>query len=290
MMKNQRIFGFAVIAVIYVLAIFLGLFSFRIFEEVTSLYLAIFLADIVATLFVYLAGVFVKNTSVYDPYWSVQPLVIVIFLLTRFQVWNFGILLMLIALFYWGIRLTANWAYTFDSLETQDWRYDMLKEKSKKLYPIVSLIGINLFPTIIVYLALLPAMVFFETGGSNIFTILGFLICLIAASLQLFADIQMQKYRKSPHDKNQIIQEGLWKYSRHPNYLGEILMWWGIFMMMFSQNPTRWYLAIGALLNTLMFFFISIPMAEKRLAGYKTNFDEYKQRTRMLLPIKKVDR
>lgn len=289
-MKQKRVFGFAAIAVIYVLAIFIALFSFQILEKYLSLYLAIFLADVIATLFVYFAGVFVKNTSVYDPYWSVQPLIIVSFLLTRFQVWNLGILLMLIALFYWGIRLTANWAYTFDSLNSQDWRYDMLKEKSKKWYPVVSLLGINLFPTVIVFLAVLPAIVFFEQGGVNIITIIGFVICLLAASLQLVADIQMQKYRNSPHDKSSIIRIGLWKYSRHPNYLGEILQWWGIYIMMVSIQPDKWYLAIGAILNTLMFFFISIPMAEKRLASYKLNFDIYKQETRMLLPFKKADR
>ncbi len=289
-MKQKRVFGFAVIAVIYVLAIFIALFSFQILEKYLSLYLAIFLADVIATLFVYFAGVFVKNTSVYDPYWSVQPLIIVSFLLTRFQVWNLGILLMLIALFYWGIRLTANWAYTFDSLNSQDWRYEMLKEKSKKWYPVVSLLGINLFPTVIVFLAVLPAIVFFEQGGVNIITIIGFVICLLAASLQLVADIQMQKYRNSPHDKSSIIRIGLWKYSRHPNYLGEILQWWGIYIMMVSVQPDKWYLAIGAILNTLMFFFISIPMAEKRLASYKLNFDIYKQETRMLLPFKKADR
>lgn len=289
-MTQKRAFGFAVIAVIYVLAVFIALFSFRLFENYFSLYLAIFLADVIGTLFVYFAGVLVNNTSVYDPYWSVQPLIIVTFLLTRFQIWNLGILLMLIALFYWGIRLTANWAYTFDSLKYQDWRYDMLKEKSKQWYPVVSLLGINLFPTVIVYLAVLPAIVFFEKGGTNVITFLGFFICLIAASLQLFADIQMQKYRNSPHDKSSIIRIGLWKYSRHPNYLGEILQWWGIYIMMVSVQPDKWYLSIGALLNTLMFFFISIPMAEKRLATYKLNFAEYKQETRMLLPFKKVDR
>ncbi len=289
-MKKNRTFGFAVIAIIYVLAVLLGLFVFRWMEAYVSFYLAIFIADVAATLFVYLTGVFVKNTSVYDPYWSVQPLVIVLFILTRFQVWNLGILMMLIALFYWGIRLTANWAYTFDSLEFQDWRYDMLKEKSGKLYPVVSLLGINLFPTIIVFLAVLPAIIFFEKGGSNFFTFVGFAICLLAASLQLFADIQMQRYRKSPHHKSEIINIGLWKYSRHPNYLGEILMWWGVFIMMFSVNPDLWIYGIGALLNTAMFFFISIPMAEKRLANYKANFGEYKKNTRMLLPLKKTSK
>jgi steroid 5-alpha reductase family enzyme len=289
-MKKNRTFGFAIIAIIYVLAVLLGLFVFRWMETYVTFYLAIFIADVIATLFVYLTGVFVKNTSVYDPYWSVQPLVIVLFILTRFQVWNLGILMMLIALFYWGIRLTANWAYTFDSLESQDWRYDMLKEKSGKLYPVVSLLGINLFPTVIVFLAVLPAIVFFEKGGSNFFTFVGFALCLLAASLQLFADIQMQRYRKSPHDKSEIINVGLWKYSRHPNYLGEILMWWGVFIMMFSVNPNLWIYGIGALLNTAMFFFISIPMAEKRLANYKANFDSYKKNTRMLLPLKKTSK
>jgi steroid 5-alpha reductase family enzyme len=286
-MRKHRLFGFAVIALIYVLAFLLGITLFRLVLPLTTIYLAVLIADVAATIFVYLTGLLVKNTSVYDPYWSVQPIVIVMLLITRFQVFNLGIVLMMVALLYWGIRLTANWAYTFDSLESQDWRYDMLKEKTGKFYPIISLIGINLFPTLIVYLAVLPAMIFMEKGGFNLFTLLGFLICLLAASLQLFADIQMQQYRNSPHDKAKIIDVGLWKYSRHPNYLGEILMWWGVFIMMFSVNTTLWIYGIGALLNTGMFFFISIPMAEKRLAGYKQGFAEYKNRTRVLLPIKK---
>jgi len=286
-MRKHRLFGFAVIALIYVLAFLLGITLFHLVLPLTTIYLAVLIADVAATIFVYLTGLLVNNTSVYDPYWSVQPIVIVMLLITRFQVFTLGIVLMMVALLYWGIRLTANWAYTFDSLESQDWRYDMLKEKTGKFYPIISLIGINLFPTLIVYLAVLPAMIFMEKGGFNLFTLLGFLICLLAASLQLFADIQMQKYRNSPHDKAKIIDVGLWKYSRHPNYLGEILMWWGVFIMMFSVNTTLWIYGIGALLNTGMFFFISIPMAEKRLAGYKQGFAEYKNRTRVLLPIKK---
>ena len=287
-MKKNRTFGFAIIALIYLFAILAGLFVFRTASEFFSFYLSIFIADVAATLFVYLTGLFVKNTSVYDPYWSVQPIVIVLFLLTRFKVFNLGIILMLIALLYWGIRLTANWAHTFDSLEEQDWRYDMLKAKTGRLYPFVSLIGINLFPTVIVFLAVLPAIVFFEAGGFNFGTLIGFLTCITAATLQLFADIQMQKFRKEPHEKDQIIDVGLWKYSRHPNYLGEIMMWWGIFIMMFSVDTSRWILLIGALLNTMMFFFISIPMAEKRLARYKSGFTDYKKHTRMLLPFKKT--
>ncbi len=289
-MKEHRLFGFAIIAIIYVLAVLVGLFVYAFLSDSVSIYGSIFLADVAATLFVYLAGVFVKNTSVYDPYWSVQPLVIVLFVWTIFDRWDLGVIMLLIALFYWGIRLTANWAYTFDSLATQDWRYDRLKAKTKQFYPFVSLFGINLMPTVIVFLCVWPAMIFLEKGGWNAITVIGFFMSITAATLQLFSDIQMQRYRKSDHDRSEIINVGLWKYSRHPNYLGEILMWWGVYVMMVSIYPQGWYYGIGALLNTLMFFFISIPMAEKRLATYKVNFETYKQETRMLLPFPKSNR
>ncbi|MDD3866893.1 MAG: DUF1295 domain-containing protein [Eubacteriales bacterium] len=80
---------------------------------------------------------------------------------------------------------------------------------------------------------------------------------------------------------------GVWKYARHPNYLAEIIFWWGIYLFLVSVRPRLWLLGFGALLNTLMFLFISIPMAEKRLAREKDGYEEYAARTRMLLPIKK---
>ncbi len=62
-------------------------------------------------------------------------------------------------------------------------------------------------------------------------------------------------------------------------------MWWGVFLVMVSVFPARWYLAIGALVNTLMFQFISIPMAERRMAAYKEGFAEYVAGTNRLMPF-----
>ena len=103
-------------------------------------------------------------------------------------------------------------------------------------------------------------------------------------TLAIFADIQMHKYRKNR--TTPFIRVGLWKYSRHPNYLGEILMWWGVAMAVVCAAPSAWYLAAGAVANTLLFLVVSIPMADKRQSR-KEGFAEYKKQTRMLLPIKK---
>ena len=111
-------------------------------------------------------------------------------------------------------------------------------------------------------------------------------ICLSvgAAVLQGTADIQMHKYRKNR--TTAFIRTGLWKYSRHPNYLGEILMWWGIALAVICSAPSVWYSAVGAFINTVMFLVVSIPMADGRQSR-KDGFEEYKRQTRMLLPIKK---
>jgi steroid 5-alpha reductase family enzyme len=110
------------------------------------------------------------------------------------------------------------------------------------------------------------------------------LVSMLAATLQCASDIQMHSFRR--RRTGSFIRVGLWKYSRHPNYLGEILMWWGIGLAVVVSAPEAWYFIFGALANTALFLFVSIPMADGRQSK-KNGFPEYKKATRMLLPIPK---
>ena len=196
--------------------------------------------------------------------------------------------LLSISVILWGIRLTLNWIYTFDNLLWIDWRYKQLKEQSGKLYPLVNFLGIHLFPTIIVYLCILPlAYVFYNESTLSVFVILFFITSILSFTMQGIADLQMHHFRKNR--RSTFIRTGLWKYSRHPNYLGEILMWWSIGLAsVFSLGFFNYFpLLIGASCNTLLFVFISIPLAEKHQASRKEGFEDYKKETRMLLPIYK---
>jgi len=146
-------------------------------------------------------------------------------------------------------------------------------------------VGIHMVPTLVVYGCVLPAVYAIREGlSANIASVLFLCLSLGAAIMQGIADIQMHKYRKNR--TTPFIRVGLWKYSRHPNYLGEILMWWGVAMAVVCAAPSAWYLAAGAVANTLLFLVVSIPMADKRQSR-KEGFAEYKKQTRMLLPIKK---
>ena len=269
--------------VVYLLAFAVGLYAFSLARG--DVFMRVLIADVAATLFVFLVSLPLGNASVYDPYWSVAPLAIVPVSIAAFGVWSLGTILLLVCISYWGIRLTANWAYTFHGYSHMDWRYSMLQEKTGVFYPLVSLLGIMLFPTMVVYLCLLPALHYLQTGGVNLFTCLGFALCLSAATLQLVADVQLHRFQRQSQNRGAIIRSGVWRHARHPNYLGEILMWWGVYLVMLSVRPDLWPLGIGALTNTLMFLMISIPMAETRMAGYKEGFDRYVAETNRLLPI-----
>lgn len=281
-MKTNRILSFLVILLVYVISSFIGILTYNYLSF--DLWLNLLISDVISTIVVFIFSLILKNASTYDPYWSVAPIVILLYSAFKNGL-NSASILVLIAVLFWGIRLTVNWAYTFKNFTYQDWRYTMLKEKTKKFYPLINFCGIHLFPTIVVYLCVLPAVYLMRFKVEiNIFTIIFFVVSLLSVTLQGVSDYQMHKYRKNK--TTQFIRSGLWKYSRHPNYLGEIMMWWSIALLVVLTLNNYWYFLTGATVNTLMFLVVSIPMADKRQSK-KEGFSEYKKATRMLLPIKK---
>lgn len=280
--KENRAASFAVVAIIYALVSAVGVAVY--FKLPFAPWLRLLISDCVATAITFAFSLIFKNASVYDPYWSVQPIVILAAFASVCRI-NPQRIILLVAVLLWGVRLTANWAYTFKSLNHQDWRYTMLKERTGKLYPLVNFLGIHMVPTLIVYATTLPCVfVMLENAPINAGFVLSILISLLATALQTISDYQMHSFKKN--GGKGFIRVGLWKHSRHPNYLGEILMWWGVGLSAVSILGFSWYLLIGALLNTVLFFAVSIPMADKKQSA-KDGFDEYKRDTRMLLPIRK---
>lgn len=281
-LKQNRAVSFIAVTLVYIIATVAGIITYKMLDS--PWWLSLLIADTVATVVTFIFSVIFGNASVYDPYWSVQPPVILLAFAIGKQLTVLGVLLCVVVCL-WGIRLTINWAYTFANLYHQDWRYTMLKEKTGVFYPIINFLGIHMVPTLVVYGCILPAVYAVINGlTANIGSIVFLCVSLSAVLLQGTADFQMHKFRKNR--TGAFNRYGLWKYSRHPNYLGEILMWWGVALSVVSSDFSAWYLSAGALANTVLFFAVSIPLADGRQSR-KDGFAEYKRETRMLLPIKK---
>ena len=284
--KRKKINGLLVFLIVYIAAFIAGLLSYLLFfnEKMDEL-LALFLADTVSTVVVFIVGVIVGSASIYDPYWSVQTVFIYIPLMIKYNNFSVGAFIYLFAILFWSVRLTINFIKGFDDLSYIDWRYKMLKEKSGPFYQIVSFTGIHMFPTIVVFLASIPAYLYIMNDMTfEPLNIIGLLIMTFATIIELVSDRDMRKFKEVRTSNKEIINIGLWKYSRHPNYFGEIMFWYGVALTFILSNIGMWYSIIGAILNTLLFIFISVPMEENHLKEYKEGFEEYKKKN-VFLPI-----
>lgn len=284
---KKKIIGLLILLSIYAVTFLVGLIIVNNLKNNMHILNAIFIANVIATILIWIVGMFFKTASIYDPYWSIQTIAIYIPLMIYTKQFNLGSILLLICLLFWAIRLTINFIITFNDISYIDWRYKMLNDKTKKFYPIVNLFGIHMVPTLIVYIASIPSFLYLLNANSFSFlNIFGLLIMVIATIIELISDINMHNFKKIRKSKEDIINVGLWKYSRHPNYFGEILFWYGLALVFILSNLNMWYVIIGAILNNCLFLFISIPLAENHMKLYKPNYDQYKKQTRMLIPIK----
>lgn len=279
----SRSLSFAWMIMIYLLALAAAT---AVYSQLHGMHilLATFLADAAATLVVWLFGVALGNSSAYDPYWSAAPIPVAVFWAAGAGMWSFANILFLFVLLVWSVRLTANWARRWNGLAHQDWRYTMFRQRMPRLWFLVNLFGINLMPTVLVYLAMVPVYFGLVSGSPvNLLTAAGFLLSASAIWMEHAADRQMDAYQRRPGPKSPHIAEGLWLLCRHPNYLGEILFWWGLWAMQMSLSPMLWTIA-GPVAITLLFIFISIPMMEKHVLESRPDYGRVVRDVPMLLP------
>jgi steroid 5-alpha reductase family enzyme len=282
---KTRSVSFIIVLAVYVFSFFISFLVFNLFDNIHIL-ISTLLADIAATLIVWIFGTMFGNSSLYDPYWSVAPLIIIPFWIVSAGI-SFSLfeILLFIAIFLWGIRLTINWANRWNGLAHEDWRYIKLKKDNPRLWLFTNLVGINLMPTLIVFVALLPAYFGITSESSiNIMAIIGFAICIVSVIIQAISDFQMDLFKKSKPLYGKFIDRGLWRYSRHPNYFAEVLFWWGIWILQMGINPKAWITVIGPVIVTVLFVFISIPMMEKHILASNPSYSDYQKQVAMFIP------
>ncbi|MBR0294471.1 MAG: DUF1295 domain-containing protein [Bacilli bacterium] len=284
-MKNKKSFGLIMMGITYILAIAFGISFYLILDKFTSMsdIFKVLLSDILSTIIVYISSLIFKTSSMYDPYWSIQSFVIFLSLLIKYQGFNPSNIIILFVLGIYSIRLTGNFIIGFDSLSYVDWRYRMLKERSEKAFQLINFFGIMMFPTIVVFLMSIPLIYMAKIEIPLYLAIIFASLMIIAILLELISDTQMKRFINNRESKSDVTRSGLWNYSRHPNYLGEITFWFMIAIPLLIFDITLWWTILGAIINLLMFLFISIPMEEKHFKEYKPDYQNYKKEVSMLL-------
>ena len=287
MLKN-KIISQLICILIYLISFYLS--YILVPESISNIWLKIIIWHIYATIFIYIGSVILKNSSLYDPFWSVAPIPIALYLALNFENTLIVKFLVLTPIIFWALRLTRNWIISWEGFEHEDFRYIDLKNTSMLRAEFNNFFGIHLFPTLIVNLSLYP-LVFILTNNSNSSIFLSFasLFTFLAVLLETISDEQMREFRKNPLNKGKTMKYKLWKYSRHPNYLGEIGFWFGIYMMGLSSGMAPFWIIICPLTMLALFVFVSCPMMDNRSLMNRPDYKDYMEVTSqlMLLPPKK---
>ena len=248
---------------------------------------ALGLGTLLATVVIFAVSVAADNSSIYDPYWSLQPAAIAgYYLWTGWGEVGARQVLATALLLLYAVRLTSNFYRDWPGLSKEDFRYVSFRARAGRAYWPVSFLGIHLLPTIMVYLGCLPLYALTRSGaaGLNWLDAAGVLVLLGAVVLAYVADEQLRAFRRDPRNQGCSIRRGLWVYSRHPNYLGEVATWWGLWLLALAAGLGWWWTVIGAGAITLLFVFMSVPMMEKRSLATRADYQEYREQTPVLLP------
>lgn len=235
---------------------------------------------------VFAYGYYKKRYDIIDSAWG--PVFIVIAFSTYARTGSFDgtIFFLLMMVSFWGLRLFSHVFGRFRRTDSEDPRYIELRKKwPKKALDLQVYLRIYVVQALAATLISIPVILILS--GSVIpqvtYASLGIAIWLTGFIIEIMADSQLKIFLSVPENRGKLMKDGLWAYSRHPNYFGEILLWWGIGIMTYGTQYALLGI-VGPIVITILIIFVSgIPPAEKR-SSKKPGWKEYAKKTNVLIP------
>ncbi|MCB9279052.1 MAG: DUF1295 domain-containing protein [Lewinellaceae bacterium] len=230
-------------------------------------------------------SILLRRNDIADIAWGLGYLAISLFLVVTRPASGIS-LLILVLIAIWAIRLSGH-IFLRNRKKTEDFRYRKWREEWGRNWIWRSFLQVFLLQGFFMLVISAPILVASHDHFAHpgVFAWLGTAVWMIGFFFQAVGDYQLARFIKTRKDREAVLRTGLWRYSRHPNYFGEILMWWGLFLIVLPL-PYGWMAAVSPLTITWLLAFVSgVPMLEKR---YENNpaYQAYKKRTNALFPWK----
>ncbi len=233
----------------------------------------------------FLVSLLKKRNDVADIAWGLGFVLLAWFAFYLVETSQARQLLVNILVTVWGARLAAH-IYFRNRGKKEDYRYKEWRAKWGKWFYLRSYFQVYLLQGALLYLIVFPVLTVHRNPGGplGLLDAVGALIWLIGFLFESVGDLQLSAFIKNSANKGKLISEGLWKYTRHPNYFGEVAQWWGIWIIAISAP--YWFLSVvGPLTITILIVKVSgIPMLEKKLSKHP-DFEEYKEKTSIFFPL-----
>ncbi|MDH3640445.1 MAG: DUF1295 domain-containing protein [Gammaproteobacteria bacterium] len=224
-----------------------------------------------------------RDVSIVDTLWALMFLIAaVIYALTQVDPGpRTGLVLTLVTL--WAVRLSGyitwrNWG------QGEDFRYREIRANNEPDFAFKSLYIIFGLQAVIAWVVSLPLHAAITSqAGINIFDYLGVFLWAVGMIFETVGDFQLARFKARPANRGQVLNTGLWRYTRHPNYFGDACVWWGFFMIGFAAGG--WWTIVSPIVMTLMLLKVSgVALLERDIDERRPAYREYIERTNAFVP------
>lgn len=225
-----------------------------------------------------------RDNSIVDIGWGLGFIVVVLSQLFITPAEDSLDIVIAVLVLIWGSRLALH-IYIRNHGKGEDFRYAQWRKDWGKSAPVQAFFKVFMFQGLIMFIISYPIVIVFHSYNQDlsVFALIGTFFFLVGFFFEAVGDYQLSKFKKD-NNKGKIITSGLWKFTRHPNYFGESLVWWGIFIVTIGSH--LWYSAIVSplLINFFLVKFSGVPLLEKKYEG-RPDWEEYKSKTPAFIPF-----
>ncbi|HSB12765.1 MAG TPA: DUF1295 domain-containing protein [Blastocatellia bacterium] len=252
----------------------------------SSVLLTTFLITAALMLSVWLLSLVKKDASIVDIFWGLGFVLIALTCYVVADGHPGRKTLVTVLTTVWGVRLALHILWR-NKGKGEDFRYRAMRARHGKRFPIVSLVSVFALQAVLMWIISLPLQVAEISRVPARLTWLdwvGATVWLIGFLFESAGDFQLSRFKSDPNNKGKVMDRGLWRYTRHPNYFGDALLWWGFFLIALSTPAGLWTVISPLVMTGLLMKVSGVALLEKTLVKTKPEYSDYVRRTSAFFP------
>jgi steroid 5-alpha reductase family enzyme len=241
------------------------------------------LVVLACTTALWLLSLALKDVSIIDVFWAVGFFIVAL-VANRLQAGPRGLLLLALT-GVWAARLGIHLLMRLIKLGHEDYRYTAMRRSSPDTFWIRSLLTIFCLQAVLLWLISFPLQAAVPSPRPlGALDYIGIVIAVIGIVIEGIADFQLTRFRGDPANAGKVMDRGLWHYSRHPNYFGDCVMWWGFYLIALAAGAW-WSIFAPVIMTFLLLRFSGVALMEKSIGKRRPEYDEYIRRTSAFVPL-----
>ena len=194
--------------------------------------------------------------------------------------------LVLVLTTIWGLRLGTH-LLVRNTGKDEDFRYAAMRKAWGHGFGMKSLTRVFLLQAVLMWVVSFPVQAAMRSATPatlGFFDWLGILVWAFGLFFETVGDLQLARFKKDPANADRVMDRGLWRFTRHPNYFGDACAWWGLWLIAFAVPGGFWSI-VGPITMTVLLTSVSgVPMLERKIGERRPGYDEYARRTSAFLP------